>query len=202
MCVKGLYIFIFYCSSLQHEWDGLKRRREKAGHVRFPGYLTSEDLLLLLVEMGSRVSAEEARELTLLIGPDKAGKLTLPDLQAFLTRNCRMFGEIEAVLARDVLKVLVDAYTLHRNAIRTTGSPNPELENRFKTIFEDIERQVKGAYVAQTTGDHNAAGGVAAGATIAGGQVGKATGHEVVSVVQLKVGIETATRYDDIAIKL
>jgi hypothetical protein len=113
------------CSTLQHQWNELKIRREKfsssnsmGAHKGFPGYLCSEDLLLLCVELGVRLSALEARELTFIIAPDKLGKVSMNDLQGFMGRSCRMFGEIEDVLARDVMRVLVDAYAV-RNTLST-----------------------------------------------------------------------------------
>jgi hypothetical protein len=119
-------------STLLHQWNELKTRRETfAPSNRFPGYLCSEDLLLLCVDLGVRLSAQEARELCLLIAPDKCGKVAMSDLQAFMGRSCRMFGELEDVLARDVMRVLVDAFRDYRNNYRQTGTESVELRDKY-----------------------------------------------------------------------
>jgi hypothetical protein len=86
----------------------------------------------------------------MIVGPEKNGKLNQSDLQAFGTSSCRMFGEMQAVLERDLLKPLFAAYSKHRDAYRTTGVENAELAEKFNGIMSEIMRQIQGTLPSQT----------------------------------------------------
>ena len=189
-----------------HQWNEIKRRRETSSGFRFPGYLASEDLRLKATSMGVRLSALEAREMAMLVAPEKSGKITQSDLQLFTSRSCRMFGELDAILERDLLKPLITAYSAHRDFIRANRTLNPALAERYDSIFKDIVRQVQGAMVASTAVIDSAVGGnmtAATGAAAATALTVSRSGgvlHDVVSISQLKGGIEAAMRYVEFSV--
>lgn len=107
------------------------------------------------------------------------------------------------------MRVMVDTYNAYRSNYRTTGTEDPTLRDKYDRLFRDVLRQVQGTYVsavassaapdaASPTGDQSGGGGGsgAAGGAVAGG-AGKHN-HEVISVMQLKAGIETAMRLENI----
>lgn len=60
----------------------------------------------------------------------------------FAGRSCRQYGEIEAVLERDLLRSLISAYKAQRDAYRRTGVDSPELADVFSKELRDIITQV------------------------------------------------------------
>jgi hypothetical protein len=57
-------------------WLEFKQTHERASKQPFPGYLSAENLILAVAGLGTRISYVEARELALLIAPDKRGRVS------------------------------------------------------------------------------------------------------------------------------
>lgn len=157
------------------QWNDLKSRHERSTLRKFPGYLTSEDLLMVLSAQSVLLSGAEARELLLLVAPEGNGQVRQPDLHAFMNRQCRSLGELVALLERDVMNSIVEVYRTHRAAIRTDGVADSELSDRFQA---QVLEYVKRIQTSQASRD----GAARSGSTV----------HDVVSVAQLKAGIEAS----------
>ena len=82
------------------QWAEFKSKHEKSTRNKFPGFLSSEDLLFTLSSLGVLLSGTEARELLLLVAPDQSnGQLRQTDLHAFMNRTCRTLGELVALMS-------------------------------------------------------------------------------------------------------
>lgn len=160
-------------------WKEIQKRHEKYTSTSFPGYISSEILLLIAASLGQRLSFHEARELSLLVSPEKRNRIQLNDLQAFVTRGCRPLGSLLALLERDILKPLVDAYRMHRKALLEQGVEDAKAAKQFKSMLSEAELAVREAKVEAF--DERKADAKS----------------PVVSVTHVKIGIETVTRgYD------
>lgn len=158
-------------------WDDFRKRNEKFSNTKFAGFLSYEDITLLCAaNLGIRISPVEARELAVLVAPDKSGKVYDADLTAFIGRGCRSFGELIAILDRDVLKPLGDAYRKHREEFQKTGEERPELADKVDIMIKDIVRQVQGSAVVSSQSEK------------------RQSSQDVVLISQLKAGIELAMR--------
>lgn len=165
-------------------WLQFKTRHQKSSQSKFPGYLTAEDVMLVLATNGNRLSITEARELGMLVGPEADGRINQEHLKAFVDRSCRSFGEIIAILERDLLKKLVDPYKEYHNVIKTGGKA-PDLYEKFSTAVKEVVRQVQGAYIVVSSSDS---------ASSSKAQERSRATQDVVSLMQLKAGVEVAMR--------
>jgi hypothetical protein len=145
--------------------------------MNFPGYLCAEDIMLVLANLGIRTSITESRELSLLIGPEKNGRIYQQDLQNFMGRTCRSFGELIAILERDIFKVLFNAYRKYRNAVQANVSE--DRINDEKDIYTNMIKEIVSIIAAQMSDSSN-------------GSI-KSLDHTV-SLSQLKSGVEVAMR--------
>ncbi len=197
------------CSSLtpaQFQWEEIKRRREKSTGVKFPGFICAEDLSLLLVDLGVRLSATESRELLLMIAPGRNawqnGKIDQKDLIAFANCTTRMFGQLDACLEKEILKPLVDAYREHREYMRTSGSECPELSEKYITILNNLVALITDANDAPLNDTFNlsSSGLLPSQTALVQNQTSVRTKdiakpsnlQDVFSLTQLKNGVETA----------
>jgi Ca2+-binding EF-hand superfamily protein len=136
------------------QWQSLKRKHERASGQKFPGYLNAGNLVKLVGSLGMCISVGEARELTLLIGPEKRGRIQKEDLSAFISRTSRSFGELLTLLERDLLREIIGAYRKLRDAVRDDGTTagaksesNPVLLQRYEALVSELLRMVQGSYV-------------------------------------------------------
>jgi hypothetical protein len=114
----------------------------------FPDFLGSQLLTLTLNRMGSafRLAATEARELILLVAPRKNnGRVLKADLQDFISRSCRSFGEMVALLQRGVLRPLYMAYEAHCAAIMQRGKEDFDLAEHYQKIRSAIVLNIETA---------------------------------------------------------
>ena len=77
--------------------------------------------------LGHHLSFQESKELCLIIAPEKRGRIHQSDLDSFMRRSSRPFGELLAMLERDILKPVVDAYRAYREAILSPEGEDPEV---------------------------------------------------------------------------
>ena len=59
-----------------------------------------------------------ARNITLMVSPDGNGKVTREELSQFMSRSTRTFGELLALMERDVMKPVYDTFIACRDAKR------------------------------------------------------------------------------------
>lgn len=137
-------------AATNQQWQELKSQFEHSTGQRFPGYLNAQVLQLKIGLLGLRLSAVEARELTLIIAPEKSGKVNQVELQAFMARTCRSFGELVALMSRELFRDLVIAYRANSQAARTSGKENSELANVYKKKIAEVKRAVEGIYFKQS----------------------------------------------------
>ena len=172
--------------ALEKHWQALKKDYERLSGQQFLGYLGPEHLTKAVAMLHVRISTIEAHELALMIAPEKRGRIQKNDLAQFMTGGCRYFGELIALLERDLLKPLIDAFAKLRDAVRsndgTKGASVAQLQEAYEKVLKDLVSAVQGA-VAQAPGTQGA-----------GLDTKKAGSSDVVSVYQLKTGIELAYR--------
>jgi hypothetical protein len=68
----------------------------------------TEDFYIILARLGYRLSHEELKILTMAVAPDSNGRVLQPDIELFMNRQCRSFGELLHILEMDLLKPLID----------------------------------------------------------------------------------------------
>ena len=176
----------------QQLWATFKSRHEKASQSKFPGHLVPLDILLILgtIPYGTRVTMTEAREITLMVGPDAGGCISQDHLYNFVSRNCRSFGELLAILERDLIKKMIDAYKKYQDALKNPSPSNAAVDpvedarEKYENIIKETVKQIQGAYVpsGNPAQDSKAIQDRARAST------------DVVSLGQLKAGVEIAMR--------
>jgi hypothetical protein len=62
---------------IKQVWARIKKSHEVRNRTTFPDFLTAGDFQILAAILGTRLTADEARALTLMAAPDKAGKVPL-----------------------------------------------------------------------------------------------------------------------------
>jgi hypothetical protein len=133
----------------------------KSTGKKFPGYISAPILQSTLANLGLRLSAIEARELTLMVAPEKSGRIHLAELHAFMSRSCRSIGELVAIFERDLLSDLVDTYRAHQAAIRIQGREDNDLAMMFKKKVEDIKKVIENVFLKPAANAGGDANGVA-----------------------------------------
>lgn len=128
------------------QWKEFKDRYEKSTGQKFPGFLSARDLQLTIANLGVRLSATESRELALIVAPEKSGRVHLAELHGFMGRHCRSFGELVALIRRELLKDFIESYCAYRQAVKTTGKDDPDLWNDYKKKLDAIRRTVEGVF--------------------------------------------------------
>jgi hypothetical protein len=159
---------------LARPWAELKRRHEKATGAKFPEHIGPDDLTTLVSSLSRRtqLSPQGARQLALLVAPDKCGRIQQSDLGTFLARPVRSFGELVALLERDVMKPVFDAYKACLSSSHD-GVPNQSLLDAYTDIVHDTIMEVQGTTAVQSMSSSSSA-------------------LDVVAVSQLKAGVEAA----------
>lgn len=159
-----------FSAALLHQWNELRTMHEKSHGSAFKGFLTPDDILHLLFGIGTCVTPAESREIALIIAPERSGLLQQQELNVFMTSSCRSFGELIALLERDVMKPVIDCYRSYRCAI-LCNDDYLDLKDEYDGMVNDIAKAVNGAKVNE-----------------------KDSLMDVVGVVQVKIGIENIMR--------
>jgi hypothetical protein len=113
------------------------------------------------------MSIVESKLVCMVIAPTKEGLIHQADLQSFMTSSCRSFGELLAMLERDIMKPVVDAKKDLNAAIAADSANKSQLQQEYKDILTEIENVVKSTNKPSTS-----------------------TGN-LVSIVQVKGGIQS-----------
>jgi hypothetical protein len=95
-------------SAVAFQWRELELNHERSYGTKFPGYLVTEDFYIILGRLGCRLSHEELKILTMVLAPESNGRVLQPDIESFMNRQCRSFGELIHILEMDLLKPLLD----------------------------------------------------------------------------------------------
>ena len=184
----------------KQQWKEFKLKYEKSTDQKFPGYLSATVLVMTLAVQGVRLSAIEARELTLMMAPEKNGRIHQSDLHSFMGRTCRSYGELIAVMERDILTDLFDAYRAHHAALRAMGKEDPDLAEVYRHKLDAIKQGVEVVFSKPPPApkdeeknrddEDDEAVSVPAPAPVAPEPKYRKSNHEVISIAQLKAGIE------------
>jgi Ca2+-binding EF-hand superfamily protein len=194
-------------SASTEQWKGFATRYERRTRRKFPGYLDAETLLITMSVLGTHLSALEARELTLLVAPEKNGRVHQADLHAFMGREHRSFGELIALIERELLRDIIDAYRAHDAALTAHGAEDPDLAELYRRKVREVKKAVEKVYLQPPPGaegdalrasrdtergegdeEYYAATNSAAAQDY--GSRLKRANLEVISIVQLKDGLE------------
>ena len=130
----------------KQQWKEFKGRYEKSTGQKFPGFLSARVLELTMANLGVRLSATEARELALVVAPEKSGRVHLAELHSFMGRNCRSFGELVALIQRELLTDVIDSFCAYRQSVKMTGKEDLDLLNVYKKKIDDIKKTVEMIY--------------------------------------------------------
>ena len=175
------------------QWLELKKRCEHVNNKAFPGYLSPQDLLLILAQQGKNLTYLEASELALVIAPHKPSRIQELDLVAFMNMNSRSIGELAALVERDVMKDVIDVYRAHRAALNLDGTPDESLADRYSQAVDSIVSRIISS---QASNPEEAASIGKAGGSSKNNSRSKistsmsSSSNEIASVSQLKSGIE------------
>ncbi len=164
--------------SNQKQWDELKERHEKARGT-FPNFLDADDVLLTCGYLGSWTSPLGSRELLLMIAPEQNGRITQSDLNSFIARSVRSYGELLALCDRDIMKPIFDSYRAYQLGIKNESKNCQVLEMDYNRLVREVIQEIQNTVVPGATASR-------------GGDDGYTP--EVVSVPQFKNGIEAAMR--------
>ena len=118
-----------------------------------------------------RLSDIETRQLAFIVAPEKNGRINQADMANFSKGKCRSFGEILALLDRDIMEPAINIYRKHREAIKKDGVEDPEAALEFQDTMKIIVDAIKAA----PTGDS---------------KKGTNVSTDIVSIIQIKQGIE------------
>lgn len=196
-------------SASAEQWKAFATRYERRRGKKFPGYLDAETLLITMSVLGTNLSALEARELTLLVAPEKNGRVHQADLHAFMGREHRSFGELIALLERELLRDMVDAFRAHDAALTALGVEDADLAELYRRKIHEAKKAVEKVYLQPPPGaegdamrasrdsersmgegeDEYYVASNSAAAQDYGNRL-KRTNMEVISIVQLKDGLE------------
>jgi len=134
-------------SASTHQWKQFQLKYQRLTRKKFPGFLDAQVLMHTLANhIGCRLSSHEARELTLLVAPEKNGRIHQADLHNFMGRESRSFGELMAVLERDMLVDVIDAYRAHHAALEKTGKEDLDLSEVYRKKVLEIKKAVEKVY--------------------------------------------------------
>eukprot|EP01032_Pedospumella_encystans_P016863 gene16863-19219_t len=133
-------------SASKAQWKAFKHLYQQLTKHKFPGYLDAQVLLITMSKLGMLLSALETRELTLLVAPEKSGRVHQADLHTFMGRENRTFGELIALIERDLLRDFIDIYRAHHAAQMVTGQEDLDLAEHFKRKVMEIKKAVEKVY--------------------------------------------------------
>lgn len=160
----------------QRQWEELMTRREKLTDTRGHDFFDADDLRVTMSFLDHNVSPKCARWMLLLICPDGNGQARQEKLQEFMERSSRSLGTLLALLQRDVMKPVYDAYVEYRSARESNASDLGKFESAYNRLKREMMQEVQSAPVRGITPSD------------------LGSNAEVVSVYQLKAGIEAAMR--------
>ena len=166
------------------QWEELKTRYQKGRGGTFPNFLDADDILSTCAYLGNCTSPVGSRELVLMIAPEQNGRITQQDLMNFMGRNIRSYGELAALCERDIMKPLFDLYKAFQKAVELEDPNAQVLEADYLRMRKEVVQEVQNTAVQ--------AGGTSG--TVSNAANGEGYVHDVVSVLQLKGGIEAAMR--------
>jgi len=180
------------------QWKSFTKQYVKLTGRNFPGFLDSQLMVITMNNLSVRLSFLEARELTLLIAPEKNGRIHQTDIHAFMTRDLRTYGELMAIIERDILKDLIDVARAHFNYIKINAKEDTELADAYKKKCLEIKTDIEKVYDSVEGGDDRSGsvrspGGPSQSSSSSEDVVrfgSKRVSLEVVSIIQLKDGIE------------
>lgn len=186
-------------SNIAFQWKELELNHERSYGNKFPGYLTTEDFYIALARLGYRLSHDELKILTMVLAPESSGRVLQPDIELFMNRQCRSFGELVYILETDLMKPLIDVYKeLRREKMAclsgTESEKVIELTAEFHGMIDEIVKGVQDIpkKLLSITVDKTILGINDQNSEIVAKS--KAT-HLVVSIAQVKDGIEHVMRY-------
>jgi Ca2+-binding EF-hand superfamily protein len=168
------------------QWAELKKRCEKISNKAFSGYLSTQDLQNILAHQGLHLSFLEVSELALVIAPHRNARIHENDLEAFMKGGCRSIGELVAIVERDTMRAVIDLYRNHRNVMNSDGVADETLKQAYQGAMQDILSRVMAS---QRNGASNAEW---EGVNAAASKAARSSSPEVVSIAQLKAGIEAS----------
>ena len=88
----------------------------------------------------------EARELLLVIAPNRTawqnGRIEQSDLFNFANSTCRLFGILDSVLEKELLKPLLKAYRGYRESKRSLGQADHVLLDQYEMTLDLIVKSV------------------------------------------------------------
>lgn len=95
---------------------------------------------------------KEVHELMMVMCPSQSGRIAISEtiLTNFMASNTRTIGELLALIKRDILKVICDAYRKCRDSILNDGFENIEYTKSFRehvTNVSNVIMSVQGADV-------------------------------------------------------
>lgn len=140
----------------EKQWAEFRRAYEQCMNAKFPEFLGSQLLTLFLNRMGPsyRLSSPEARELSLMVAPKKSnGRILKVDIQDFMSRSTRSLGEMSAILHRELLRDLYEAYAAHRAALKKNGREDPDLVEHYLKLSNDLLEQIATAKDKRVSGE-------------------------------------------------
>ncbi len=199
----------------KEQWKAFKLKYVKSSGQKFPGYLSAYTLQVTVATLGIWISAIEARELSLVVAPEKNGRVHLTELHSFMGRHCRGFGELVALLQREVLTDLVEAYRACYQSKKATGKDDVDLTMLYRKQLDELKKAVENVYdqpsVAAIANASGGEGDVDTSINLALEEEEdddeehsrpaplpvpdpkfKKTSHEVISIAQLKNGLQIA----------
>eukprot|EP01038_Epipyxis_sp_PR26KG_P005601 gene5601-7730_t len=185
-------------SASLHQWKQFETRYKKATNLPFPGFINSQFLTLILAGLGVRLTAAESRELTLIIAPEKNGRIHQAELHSFMGTSCRGIGELVAFIEREFFKDLITAYQAHYESLQINGKEDFELADNYRRKLDTLKKEVENVYVkrealaaaAREAKDDGSSSQTYVATLGNESRAAKARSHEVVSVLQLKESME------------
>jgi hypothetical protein len=122
----------------------------------------------------------ETRELAFILAPEKNGRINQVDLLTFAQGNCRSYGELLALLERDIMEPAITFYKKHRDALRKNGIEDHEAAVDFEGTMKEVISVVKKSSNGNSVLNKKSVPGIST---------------DIVSLVQVKFGIEKAFEY-------
>lgn len=171
----------------QAQWADLtKRHKYFAPSAPTPiATLDPDDLMMALGYLNRPTTPKGARDIMLMVSPDGNGRVSEEELGNFMNRSTRTFGELLALMERDVMKPIYDAFLAYQAAKKQGSRDADKAEAAFGSFLREVVTEVSNSSGPIKTSPR---------ATDAGAAGGGSDGQEIVSVGQLKAGIEAAVR--------
>jgi Ca2+-binding EF-hand superfamily protein len=165
------------------QWAELMARHSLNAQDRGSNSLDPDDIMSIMGYLGLPVTSKSSRAMMLLISPDGNGRCSQAALQSFMDRTSRTFGELLALMERDVMKPVYDSFVAYQEAKLCGGRDVDKLEMAYRAFVREIVTEVQNSSVPGAQQSPRAT------------EVQTSSGsQEVVSIGQLKGGLEAAVR--------